>query len=63
MVAISSEIVDSSVITEPAESIFNLINVVVTKHFFVFSYETVKFIPNTLHMQRKNLRFALVNTK
>ena len=44
------KLVDSSVIFEPVEFIFNLLNVVVTKHFFVFSYETVKFIPNTLYM-------------
>ena len=42
-------LVDSSVISEPVEFIFNLLNVVVIKHFFVFSYETVKFIPNTLY--------------
>ena len=42
--------VDSSVISEPVEFIFNQLNVVVTKHFIVFCYETVKFIPNTLYI-------------
>ena len=40
--------IDSSVISENVEFIFNLLNVVVTKHFFVFSYEAVNFILNTL---------------
>ena len=40
----------SSVISEPVDFIFNLLNVVVTKHFLAFSYETVKFIPNTLYI-------------
>ena len=40
--------VDSSVISEPVEFIFNLLNVVATKHS-VFSYETAKCIPNTMH--------------
>ena len=44
------KLVDSSVISEPVEFIFNLLNVVVTKHFFVFSNEAVKFIPNTLYV-------------
>ena len=44
------KLVDSSVISEPVEFIFNLLNVAVTKHLFVFSYETVKFIPNTLYI-------------
>ena len=41
---------DNSVISEPVEFIFNLLNVLVTKLFLVFSYETVKFIPNTPYM-------------
>ena len=35
--------VDSRVISEPVEFILNLLNVVVTN-------ETVRFIPNTLHI-------------
>ena len=35
--------VHSSVISEHAEFILNLLNVVATKHFFIFSYETVKW--------------------
>ena len=35
------KLVDSSVIFEPDEFILNLLNVVVTEHFLVFSYETV----------------------
>ena len=42
--------VDSRVISESFEFIFNLLNVVVTKHFFAYSYETVKFILNTLYI-------------
>ena len=41
------KLVDCSVISEPVDLIFNLLNVVVSKHFFFFFYETVKFIPNT----------------
>ena len=44
------KLVNSSVISKPVEFIFNLLNVVVTKLFFVFSNETVKFLPNTLYM-------------
>ena len=40
------KLVDSSVIFEPVEFIFNVLNVFVAKHFFVLSYESVKFIPN-----------------
>ena len=43
------KLVDSSVIFQLVEFVFNLLNVVVTKHFFVFSYETVKFFPSTLY--------------
>ena len=32
------KLVDSCVISEPVESIFNLLNGVVKKHFFVFSH-------------------------
>ena len=39
-----------SVISEPVEFIFNLLSVVVVKHFFVFSSEAVNFIPNTLYI-------------
>ena len=42
------KIVESGVISESVEFIFNLLNVVVTKNFFVFSYEAGNFIPNTL---------------
>ena len=44
------KLVDSSVIFKPVEFIFNLLNVVVTMHFHVFSYETVKFIPNSMYI-------------
>ena len=44
------KLVESSVILKPVEFIFNLLNAVVTKHFFVFSYETVTFIPSTLYI-------------
>ena len=44
------KLVDSRVISETDEFIFNLLNVVVTKHFFVFSCKNVKFIPNTLYV-------------
>ena len=44
------KLVNSSIISESVEFIFNLLNVAVTKHLFVFSYETVKFIPNTLYV-------------
>ena len=36
---------DSRVISEPVKFIFGLLNVVITKYFFVFAYKTVKFIP------------------
>ena len=39
------KLVNSSVISEPVEFILNLLNVVITKHFFLFSYEAVKYIP------------------
>ena len=48
-------LVDNSVISEPVEFIFNLLNVVIIKHFFVSSYGTVKFIPNTLYTVNKTL--------
>ena len=38
------KLVDSSVISKPVEIVLYLLNIVVTKNFFVFSYETVKFI-------------------
>ena len=44
------KLVDSSVISEPVEFIFNLLNVVVTMHFFVLSYGAIIFIPNTLYV-------------
>ena len=43
------KLVSSSVISEHVEFIFNLLSVVVTKHIYVFSYETVKFILSTLY--------------
>ena len=42
------KLVDSSVISEPVEFIFNLLNVVVTKHF-LFSLMKLKFIQSTLY--------------
>ena len=48
------KLVDSSVISEPVEFILYLLNVVVTKHFFVFSYETVKFSLNILYIYSLN---------
>ena len=45
----------SSVISEPVEFIFNLLNVVLTKNFFIFSYETVKFVPNTSEEYNRNI--------
>ena len=47
------KLVGSSVISEPVEFIFNLVNIVVTKHFFVLSYETVKFILNVFYIYSK----------
>ena len=47
------KLVDSSVISKLVEFMFNLLNVVVTKHFFAFSYETFKFISSTLFIYMK----------
>ena len=44
------KLLDSSVISEAVEFIFDLLNVVITMHFFVFSYETVEFILSTLYI-------------
>ena len=44
------KLVDSGVIFVPVQFIFSLLNVVVAKYFFVFSYESVIFIPNTLYI-------------
>ena len=44
------KLVDISVISEPAEFIFNPLNVVVTKHFFVFSFETQIYPEHPVYM-------------
>ena len=42
--------VDSRVISEPVEFIFNLLNVVVTKHLLFSHMKQSDLIPNTLHI-------------
>ena len=57
------KLVDSSIISEPAEFICNLLNVVVTRHYFVIPYETVKFIPNTLYVLTNRDIYAYFNSQ